>query len=79
MREKDQLQLRLAAFNVINRANYTFTNLYPGGYSLNFSGTQTGLDLNQDLASTANSNTNFGSAPLRTGRRVAEISVKYVF
>ena len=34
--EKERLQLRVAAFNFLNRANYTFSSLYPVGYSMNF-------------------------------------------
>jgi len=76
---KKSLQLRVAAFNFINRANYTFSNLSPGGYSMNFTQTQNGLDINSDLAATTNQNTSFGFTPIRTGRRVMEVSVKYVF
>ena len=77
--DRKSLQLRLAAFNVINRANYTFSNLFPGGYSLNFSQTQYSTDVNADLAASTNKNANFGIAPIRTGRRVAEVSMRYVF
>jgi hypothetical protein len=79
MADKRSLQLRVAAFNFVNRANYTFSNLSPGGYSLNFSQAQNGLNVNSDLAASTNQNANFGYAPIRTGRRVMEVSVKYVF
>jgi hypothetical protein len=46
---------------------------------LNFSQTQNSTDLNQALAASTNQNANFGYAPIRTGRRVMEVSVKYVF
>lgn len=76
---KDRLQLRVAAFNVLNRANHTFSNLYPGGYSMNFTQTLNSTDINQDLATATNQQPGFGSAPIRTGRRIMEMSVKYVF
>jgi hypothetical protein len=77
--EKDRLQFRLAAFNFINRANYTFSSLYPGGYSMNFTQTQNSTDINQDLSTATNQQPGFGSAPIRTGRRIMEVSAKYVF
>ena len=79
VREKDSLQLRVAAFNFINRANYTFSSLYPGGYSMNFNQTLNGTDLSQDLSSATNQQPGFGSTPIRTGRRIMELSAKYVF
>jgi len=77
--DKQNLQLRVAAFNFINRANYTFSNLFPGGYSMNFTQSQGATDINADLAAAKNQNANFGFAPIRTGRRVVEVSVKYAF
>jgi hypothetical protein len=77
--DKQSLQVRVAAFNFLNRANYTFSNLFPGGYSMNFSQTESATDINSDLAAATNQNANFGFAPIRTGRRVMEVSVKYVF
>ncbi|MGI4827604.1 MAG: hypothetical protein ACRYFU_05355 [Janthinobacterium lividum] len=77
--DKNRLQFRLAAFNAINHANSTFSNLYPGSYSLNFTQTQASQSLGMDLATATNQQSGFGSVPLRTGRRVMEVSVKYVF
>jgi len=79
MRNAGTLQLRGAAFNFLNRANYTFSSLYPGGYSMNFTQTSTSTDLNQDLSNATNTQPNFGSTPIRTGRRIMEVSVKYQF
>jgi hypothetical protein len=68
---------------VINRANYTFSSLDPGGYSMNFTQTLYANDINQDLSTATNQQPSFGpgfgSANIRTGRRIMEISVKYVF
>jgi hypothetical protein len=77
--DKSRVQFQIAAFNFINRANYTFSSLYPGAYQLNFNQTQNSTDLNQDLAASTNQESRFGFAPIRTGRRVMEVSVKYVF
>ncbi len=79
IREKDRLQFRVAAFNFINRANHTFSSLYPGAYSMNFTQTLNSTDINQDLVTATNQQPGFGSAPIRTGRRIMEVSVKYVF
>lgn len=79
IRDFDRLQFRIAAFNFINYANYTFSSLYPGGYQMNFNQTLNATDLNGDLKSATNQNNAFGLAPIRTGRRVMEMSLKYAF
>jgi hypothetical protein len=73
------LRVQGSAFNFLNRANYTFSSLYPGGYSMNFTQTSTSTDLNQDLENATNQQSGFGSTPIRTGRRIMEISVRYQF
>lgn len=79
VREGQSLQFRMAAFNFLNYANHTFSALYPGGFQLSFIQTSSSTDLNADLKSATNQNANFGFAPIRTGRRVMEVSVKYAF
>lgn len=76
---ENTLQFRMAAFNFLNRANYTFSSLYPGSYSLNFNQSVSSADMNQALANATNQATSFGSTKIRTGRRILEMSVKYQF
>jgi hypothetical protein len=76
---KQDLQVKMSAFNFLNRANYTFSSLHPGGYSMNFTQNMTGLNFNQDLQSATNQQQGFGSTLIRTGRRVMEVSVRYDF
>ncbi len=82
--ESQSVQLRFAAFNFINHANSTFTtSVQPNALVLNYNnGTATAATSAQPLstaiASAPQTNT-FGAAPLRTGRRIAEFSVKYSF
>jgi hypothetical protein len=72
--EKKDFQFQLAAFNVINRANYSFSSKFQTEQELLFTQPQgtTGL---QNLKPPAD----FGYAHYRFGRRIAEISVKYEF
>ena len=77
--DKQRLQFRLAAFNFINYANYTFSPLQSGGYSTNFNQSPTSLDFNQDLQNATNQQPGFGSTHIRTGRRVMEVSIRYEF
>jgi hypothetical protein len=70
LKEKQNLQFQLSAFNVLNRPNYSFSGKFPTEQTLYFEGdTPQGLTPNQ----------NFGTASFRFGRRVSEISIKYNF
>ena len=74
------IQLRVAAFNFINHANNTFTQVNPNNYTLNFSQASTTTNVNQALTSSnAASNPQFGYAPLREGRRILELGLRYDF
>lgn len=77
--DKTNLQFRFASFNFLNHANTTFDNIQETAYSLNFNNTFASTSLPVDLASAKGQNANFGMAPLRTGRRISEMSVKYNF
>jgi len=82
--ENQSIQLRFAAFNFINHANSTFTTSFqPNALVLNYNnGTATTATSAQPIGTaiaTAPQTNTFGAAPLRTGRRIAEFSVKYSF
>ncbi len=83
--EGRNVQLRFAAFNFINHANTTFATGTPGqsgALTLNYNNTAntTGVPVTQAVATAPNTNAStFGLAPLRTGRRVAEVSLKFNF
>ena len=81
--EKGSLQFRVAAFNFLNHANSTFTAVNSSQYTLAFNQTSNG-SLNQALTSAKPSNAaagpnQFGYAPLRTGRRILELGLRYDF
>lgn len=77
--KKNTLQMRVAAFNFLNRANYTFSSLYPGAYGLNFTQTESYTDMNQALTNATNQQSGFGTTKMRAGRRILEVSAKYQF
>ena len=83
--ENRDVQLRFAAFNFINHANTTFTTGTPGqtgAQTLNYNNTAitTGVPVAQAIATAPNTNiSTFGLAPLRTGRRIVEVSLKFNF
>jgi hypothetical protein len=84
--EKDIVSLRLAAFNFINRANPTFSSLNPNNYTVNYTYTApTAGNVSDLLYAAPQDQSGFGSttlangAPQKAGRRVLEVSIKYVF
>ncbi|MGI4855042.1 MAG: carboxypeptidase regulatory-like domain-containing protein [Janthinobacterium lividum] len=73
-------QLRFAAFNFINHANNTFTAVNPANYTLTVNNASTASSVNQALVGTnASSNSQFGYAPLREGRRSIEMALRFDF
>lgn len=77
--------VRYSAFNFLNHANTTFTpTVEPNNITLNFTnqgnGTPATVPLNTALANATDSNAPvFGYAPLRLGRRISEVEVKFSF
>jgi hypothetical protein len=83
VREGQDIQFRFAAFNFINHANTTFaTSVQPNALILNYNNGSASA-ANAQAVTTAIANApqvnTFGSAPLRTGRRIVEMSLKYSF
>lgn len=78
--EGSNVQFRLAAFNVLNHANNSFTQVNQANYTLTYSQTSNVANVNQALAaSNASANSQFGYAPLREGRRILELGLRYDF
>jgi hypothetical protein len=78
--EGSSIQFRVAAFNFINHANNSFTSVNTSNYTLNFSQTVNTANVNQALLGTnASSDTQFGYAPLKEGRRIMELGLRYDF
>ena len=74
-------QLRVAAFNVLNHANNSFTSVNLANYTINYSQVSSATDVNTALLSSnaAASNPQFGYAPLREGRRIMELGLRFDF
>jgi hypothetical protein len=82
--EGSSVQLKVAAFNFLNHANNTFTAVNLSNYTMDINETATTGTLNQALLNSTVSNATpgvnqFGAAPLRTGRRVMELALRYDF
>ena len=81
--EGRNILVRYSAFNFINHANTTFTSAEdPNAITLNYTNAGVGAaqPVGQALSSAVNSNASvFGYAPLRTGRRVSEVELKFNF
>jgi hypothetical protein len=75
--ESGNLQFRAAAFNFLNHANSSFSSSDKNGSetALNLSNTMNGAT----EQSAKSSNSEFGIVPLREGRRIMELSLKYTF
>jgi hypothetical protein len=75
IREKQHLQLRLAAFNFLNTPNVSFNQNDPSNLTLAFQGATVGKPLTiNDLT-----HPNFGTTNIKYGSRLLEISAKYSF
>ncbi len=78
--EGSSVQFRVAAFNVLNHANSTFTSVNQANYTLTYNPTSSATNVNQALSSiNGSSNPQFGYAPLREGRRIMELALRYDF
>lgn len=77
--ESSNLTFRFSAFNFLNRPNVSFENLDPTAYTLNYTQTVSGANVNSALANAINDNANFGTANFRAGRRIMEMSLRYDF
>ncbi len=72
---EQNLVFRISGFNFINHANPTFTGDFTNEYQLNLTNLS-GTSFNQGAP---NPSLGFGRAPYETGRRIAELSLKYNF
>jgi hypothetical protein len=81
LRDKQSVQVRFAAFNFLNRANTSFTSGFPNQTILDFSNANAGANpaATNVLSSLTSQHPEFGSAPLKVGRRVVGISLTYQF
>ena len=73
--------MRVAAFNVLNHANNSFTSVNLANYTINYSQVSNATDVNSALQSSNAGATNpqFGYAPLREGRRIMELGLRFDF
>ena len=73
---EQRLRLRYAAFNFINHALNSFGTGYASQTTLQLSDTSAGAT---PATAVYNPSTGFGQAPLKLGRRLSEVSLKYEF
>jgi hypothetical protein len=72
--DKKILEVNAAGFNFLNHPLVTFTNLNPTSEQLDFLN-----NVNYDPTQAKQENAAFGITNKKTGRRIAEITVKYSF
>jgi hypothetical protein len=77
--ERSNVSFRFSAFNFLNHPNVSFSGLDPSAYTLNYTQTVTGGNVNEATVSAINDNTGFGTAKFKTGRRIMELSLRYEF
>jgi hypothetical protein len=75
LRERQNLQLRMAAFNVFNHPLVSFNNQNTNNLNLNFSEATVG----QALTSNVLVYPDFGVANIKVGNRLVEVEAKYSF
>ena len=82
--EGSGIQLRVAAFNVINHANNSFTAVNTAGTTMMFNQTYTAVNsasgaLNATGVSNNSGANEIGATPLKEGRRIMELGLRYDF
>ncbi len=75
--EHNNVQLRVAAFNFLNHPLNSFTGVDPNATVLNF--TNTGANFASAAATATSQYPQFGTAPLKEGRRILELGLRYDF
>jgi hypothetical protein len=81
LKEKQNLQLRFAAFNFLNHPITSFTGRFPQEATLYFAGTTVASARPNNLGGSCSvtGSTCFGYAGYKQGRRVLELAAKYTF
>ena len=77
--ESQNLQFRVAAFNFLNHANSSFNNADAAGQETSLNLSNPNVTTQENSATLSPSTQNFGFAPLREGRRILELNLKYSF
>jgi hypothetical protein len=77
--ESQNVQFRLAAFNFLNHANSSFNNADAAGNETTLNLSNNNATTQENSATLSPSAKNFGFTPLREGRRILELSLKYSF
>ena len=78
IREKSDILFKVSAFNFINHANTSFTGAESGN-PLQLIYNANGPSIGSALSNAQFTSSNFGVAPLRQGRRVLNLNLKYNF